>query len=80
MDDFYESNKLSTLRFGTTGGLEQSVNGTASGMRVLSRTNGLDCLKTYLADGTTSDSASYPDNCNYDPRCQPIALCCTELA
>ena len=71
MQDFYDNSRLSTLRFGTTAGLEQSANGTASGVRVLSRTSTSECLKTYLTDGTTSDSSTYPNQCDHDPRYTP---------
>ena len=68
MNAFYEGSKLSTIRFGTYRGLEQGANGTAASARVLSRTSSSGCLKTYLSDGTTSDAATYPDDCYYDPR------------
>ena len=68
MEDFYQTTQMATLRFGTKSGLEQSVNATSSGMRVLSRASDAGCLKTYLADGTTSDSSNYGDNCYSDPR------------
>ena len=68
MQDLYSSSKLSALRFGTIGGLEEGFNGTANGVRVLRRDSQNACLKTYLADGSTSDSTAYPDDCNYDPR------------
>jgi len=68
MNAFYEGSKLSTIRFGTYRGLEQGANGTAASARVLSRTSSSGCLKTYLPDGTTSDAATYQDDCYYDPR------------
>ena len=37
MTDYYASSRLSMLRYATLSGLEQSVNATADGVRVLSR-------------------------------------------
>jgi len=65
---FHFGGQLSTIRFGTTDGFEQSANGTATSARVLSRASSSGCLKTYLSDGTTPDTATYPDDCYYDPR------------
>ena len=68
MEDYYLTNlssKLSMLRYGTTSGLEQSVNTTQDGVRVLSRNfyGNADtaCLRSYYADGTTTDGSA--DNC-----------------
>ena len=76
MNDFYTSNGISTLQFGTqTNGLEQGASGTASGARVLSRSSSTACLQTLIynsaTDATTSDSATYPDDCYFDPRYAP---------
>jgi len=73
MDDFYTNNGMSTMQFGTQmNGLEQGAKGTASGARVLSRTSSTACLQTLTynsaTDATTSDSATYPDECYFDPR------------
>ena len=70
MQNFYNSSRLQTLRFGTTAGLEQAANGTSVGVRAMSRTlSGTEsCLTTYLADGVTNDDVEFPDVCNYDPR------------
>ena len=70
MQDFYISSSLSTLRLGTTTGLEQGANGTSVGVRVLSRTldGSGNCLKTFLPDGLSSDDVQFADVCNYDPR------------
>ena len=70
MADYYLSTKLSMLRYGTTSGLEQSVNTTTDGIRVLSRnfygSADAACLRSYYTDGTTTDGTA--DNCHYDPR------------
>ena len=66
----YHSNaKISTLRFGTSSGLEESGNGTSSGVGILRRDSSAysKCLETYLADGTTKDAA-HADKCDYDPQ------------
>ena len=69
---FNTNNGISTLRFATQSGLEQGVNGTSAGMRVLSRPSSTACLATYIYDSTTdgvvSDASSYPDDCYYDPQ------------
>ena len=69
LQHYYTNAGISTLRFGTSSGLEESFNGTTNGVHVLRR-NGSgvsDCLKSYLADGTTPDVAFAPD-CTIDPR------------
>ena len=70
MADYYLSTTLSMLRYGTTSGLEQSVNATVAGVRVLSQNfyggTNTACLRSYYADGTTSDGTA--ENCNHDPR------------
>ena len=70
MEDYYLSTKLSMLRYGTTSGLEQSVNTTTDGVRVLSRnfygSADTACLRSYYTDGTTTDGTA--DNCHSDPR------------
>lgn len=74
MQDFYDSSRLSSLRFATTAGLERSVNATADGVRILNREfygsgdTQRVCMVTYLSNGTTLDSTNYPDDCHYDPR------------
>ena len=73
MDDFYTNNGMSTMQFGTQmNGLEQGAKGTASGARVLSRTSSTGCRQTLTynsaTDATSSDSATYPDDCYFDPR------------
>lgn len=74
LQDFYDSSRLSTLRFATTAGLERSANATVEGVRVLNRefygsgATRRECMVTYMADGTTHDSVNYPDDCHYDPR------------
>ena len=69
LQDCHSNAKISTLRFGTTDGLEESCNGTSTGINIMRRdgTSYSDCLKTYLSDGTTVD-ASHADKCDYDPR------------
>eukprot|EP00656_Telonema_subtile_P049577 TRINITY_DN6198_c0_g4_i1.p1 TRINITY_DN6198_c0_g4~~TRINITY_DN6198_c0_g4_i1.p1 ORF type:complete len:2110 (-),score=325.82 TRINITY_DN6198_c0_g4_i1:69-6398(-) len=63
------SSNLTSLRFGTATGLEESVNSTAGGLRVLRRSNYTDaCLQTFLTDGATYDGSNNGDNCFYDPR------------
>ena len=51
IEDFSDNAKISTLRFGTAQGLEESVNYTAGGVRVLRRDDSSysTCLKTYLS-------------------------------
>ena len=70
MADYYLSTKLSMLRYGTTSGLEQSVNATTDGIRVLKQNfyggTNTACLTSYYTDGTTTDGTA--DNCHYDPR------------
>ena len=70
MADYWKSTRLSMLRYGTASGLEQSVNATTDGVRVLSRnfygSTDTACLRSYYADGTTTDGTA--DHCNYDPR------------
>merc|ERR1740117_2005491 len=70
MADYYSSTKLSMLRYGTASGLEQSVNTTTDGVRVLSRnfygSADTACLRSYYTDGTTTDGTA--DHCHYDPR------------
>ena len=70
LQDHHEGANISTLHFATSQGLQESSNISQTGMRVLSRTGTSvsDCVKTFLADGATSDSSDYPDQCNFDPR------------
>ena len=70
MADYWKSTRLSMLRYGTASGLEQSVNATTDGVRVLSRnfygSTDTACLRSYYADGSTTDGTA--DICDYDPR------------
>ena len=67
--DYSSNAKLSTLRFGTSSGIEESVNSTSSGVCVLrrERSSYSTCLKTYQSDGSTLNT-SYADTCDYDSR------------
>ena len=62
MADYYSSTKLSMLRYGTASGLEQSVNTTTDGVRVLGRNfyGNADtaCLRSYYVDGSTTDGTA----------------------
>ena len=66
LEDYAASGGVYTLRFGTSEGLEHSVNSTLNGTRVVSRSTATGCLETYLDDGVTSDGST--DDCLYDPR------------
>ena len=71
--DFHSNAKISSLRFGTAEGLEESVNTTsssASSAYIMRRDSPQHsaCMKTYMADGTTADAEEHPDTCGYDPR------------
>ena len=69
LQQYYSNAQISTLRFGTSGGLEESSNATSSGVSVLRRDSASysKCLETYLSDGITKDTA-YADKCDYDPQ------------
>ena len=62
MADYYLSTKLSMLRYGTASGLEQRVNTTTDGVRVLGRNfygrADTACLRSYYADGSTTDGTA----------------------
>jgi hypothetical protein len=70
LEDYHDSTALSMLRYGTASGLEQSVNSTSNGVRVLSRnfygSPENACLRAYYKDGVTTDGTA--DVCHYDPR------------
>ena len=67
--DFYTSSRLSTIRFGTVGGFEQSASCVEANVSVLSRASSTGCLKSYLSDGVTPDGST--DICDYDSRYTP---------
>ena len=69
LQDYHNQANISTLRFATSNGLEESGNASSSSVSILRRdaSDYSDCLKAYLEDGTTRDS-SYSDKCDYDPQ------------
>ena len=69
LQNYHTQAQISTLRFGTAGGLEESGNRTSSGANILRRdaSSYSECLKVYLADGITLDTGRTA-KCDYDPK------------
>ena len=69
LQHYHMNAQISTLRFGTSEGLEESGNASSTGVSVLRRDSSTysECLEAYFADGTTKDTA-VTSKCDYDPR------------